>query len=75
MSYDYCMIVKFVPTSRSDGMARTGVFITAMSEVERVKAEGELDVFQTVKAARVKRPRMVSTPVSTLTYACLFSTP
>ena len=48
----------------SDGMARTGVFIAAMSEVERVKAEGEIDLFQTVKAARSKRPHMVSTPVS-----------
>ena len=48
----------------SDGMARTGVFIAAMSEVERVKAEGEIDLFQTIKAARSKRPHMVSTPVS-----------
>ena len=45
-------------------MARTGVFIAAMSEVERVKAEGEIDLFQTVKAARSKRPHMISTPVS-----------
>lgn len=46
----------------NDGMARTGVFITAMCEVERVKAEGEVDLFQTIKAARSKRPYMVSTP-------------
>ena len=45
-------------------MARTGVFIAAMSEVERVKTEGEIDLFQTVKAARSKRPHMISTPVS-----------
>ena len=51
-------------THCSDGMARTGVFIAAMSEVERVKAEGEIDLFQTVKAARSKRPHVISTPVS-----------
>ena len=45
-------------------MGRTGVFITAMSEIERVKFEGEVDIFQTVKASRVQRPNMVSTVVS-----------
>ena len=45
-------------------MGRTGVFITAMSEIERVKVEGEIDLFQTVKAIRVQRPNMVSTVVS-----------
>ena len=54
----------FLPSSHSDGMSRTGVFITAMAEVERVKVQGEVDIFQTVKAARSERPHMVSTPVS-----------
>ena len=45
-------------------MGRTGVFITAMSEIERVKVEGEIDLFQTIKAMRVQRPNMVSTVVS-----------
>ena len=48
----------------SNGMGRTGVFITAMSEIERVKVEGEIDLFQTVKAIRVQRPNMVCTVVS-----------
>ena len=52
----------------SDGMGRTGVLITAMSEIERVKVEGEVDIFQTVKAIRVQRPNMVSTVVSSLAY-------
>ena len=52
------------PLSLSDGMSRTGVFITTMAEVERVKVQGEVDIFQTVKAARSERPHMVSTPVS-----------
>ena len=52
------------PLPHSDGMSRTGVFITTMAEVERVKVQGEVDIFQTVKAARSERPHMVSTPVS-----------
>ena len=48
----------------SDGMSRTGVFITVMSEIDRVKVEGEIDIFQTVKAARTARPHMVPTVVS-----------
>ena len=54
----------FLPSPHSDGMSRTGVFITTMAEVERVKVQGEVDIFQTVKAARSERPHMVSTPVS-----------
>ena len=50
----------------SDGMGRTGVFITVMTEIERVKVEREVDIFQTVKTTRVQRPNMVSTVVSLL---------
>ena len=50
--------------SSSDGMSRSGVFITCMSEIERVKVEGGVDIFQTVKAARAQRPHMVYTSVS-----------
>ena len=56
--------LSFFPSPRSDGMSRTGVFITTMAEVERVKVQGEVDIFQTVKAARSERPHIVSTPVS-----------
>ena len=52
------------PLPLSDGMPHTEVFITTMAEVERVKVQGEVDIFQTVKAARSERPHMVSTPVS-----------
>ena len=47
-------------------MGRTGVFITVMTEIERVKVEREVDIFQTVKTTRVQRPNMVSTVVSLL---------
>ena len=57
-------LLSFLPSPHSDGMSRTGVFITTMAEVERVKVQGEVDIFQTVKAARSERPHMVSTPVS-----------
>ena len=56
--------LSFLFSPYSDGMSRTGVFITTMAEVERVKVQGEVDIFQTVKAARSERPHMVSTPVS-----------
>ena len=39
------------------------MFICAMSEVERVKAEGQVDVFQTIKGMRIQRPHMVDTLV------------
>ena len=48
----------------SDGMSRTGVFIAAMCEVERVKVEGEVDIFQTIKTMRKQRPHMVYNKVS-----------
>ena len=51
-------------SSSSDGMSRSGVFITCMSEIERVKVEGGVDIFPTVKTARVQRPHMVASHVS-----------
>ena len=54
----------FIHFPSSDGMSRSGVFITCMSEIERVKVEGGVDIFQTVKAARAQRPHMVYTSVS-----------
>ena len=64
LTIHFCSLLIYHSLYFSDGMARTGVFIAAMSEVERVKAEGEIDLFQTVKAARSKRPHMISTLVS-----------
>ena len=46
------------------GMSRSGVFITCITEIERIKVEGGVDIFQTVKSARAQRPHMVSTSVS-----------
>ncbi|KAI2658269.1 Receptor-type tyrosine-protein phosphatase epsilon [Labeo rohita] len=43
------------------GAGRTGTFIALSNILERVKAEGLLDVFQTVKSLRMQRPHMVQT--------------
>ena len=51
--------------SFSDGMSRSGVFITCMTEIERVKVEGGVDIFKT---ARAQRPHMVYTSVSNTLY-------
>ena len=53
-----------VLSSSSDGMSRSGVFITCMSEIERVKVEEGVDIFQTVKTARAQKPHMVASHVS-----------
>ena len=60
--------------SVSDGMSRTGVFIAAMCEVERVKVEGEVDIFQTIKAMRKQRPHMVYNKVYGTIYMTLMHT-
>ena len=47
----------------SGGVGRTGVFCGISMMIERVKAEGVIDVFQTVQAMRLQRPAMVQTAV------------
>lgn len=47
----------------SAGAGRTGTFCALSTVLERVKAEGILDVFQTVKSLRLQRPHMVQTLV------------
>uniref|UniRef100_UPI00358F4DCA receptor-type tyrosine-protein phosphatase alpha isoform X2 n=1 Tax=Myxine glutinosa TaxID=7769 RepID=UPI00358F4DCA len=43
----------------SAGAGRTGTFCALCTILERVKTEGILDVFQTVKSLRTQRPHMV----------------
>lgn len=50
----------------SAGAGRTGTFCALSTVLERVKAEGILDVFQTVKSLRLQRPHMVQTLVRPL---------
>ena len=48
----------------SDGLGRSGCVSTIMSVIERVKTEQTVDVFQTIKLIRAKRPGAVVTLVS-----------
>uniref|UniRef100_K7G3H2 Receptor-type tyrosine-protein phosphatase S n=1 Tax=Pelodiscus sinensis TaxID=13735 RepID=K7G3H2_PELSI len=50
-----------VHCSNSAGVGRTGVFITLSIVLERMRYEGVVDIFQTVKMLRTQRPAMVQT--------------
>ena len=43
----------------SDGVGRTGTFICLHSQLERLKTEGLVDLFQAVKSARIQRAGLV----------------
>ena len=49
----------------SAGVGRTGVFVTLSIVLERMRYEGVVDMFQTVKMLFTQRPAMVQTEVST----------
>ena len=61
-----CFCVPF-----SAGVGRTGVFITLSIVLERMRYEGVVDLFQTVKTLRTQRPAMVQTEVRSR--RCLYS--
>ena len=48
----------------SAGIGRTGAFCSLSTAIERVKAEGIVDVFHIVKHLRTQRPHMVQSAVS-----------
>ena len=47
----------------SGGCGRTGTYIAVSILIERLKTEGAVDVFQTVRKLRLQRPGMVSSVV------------
>ena len=47
----------------SDGVGRTGAFIATHAEMERMKAETVVDLFQFIKASRLQRAGLVSNKV------------
>lgn len=55
-------------------MGRTGVFITLSIVLERMRYEGAVDIFQTVKMLRTQRPAMVQTEVNPEQHAALTDT-
>ena len=52
----------------SDGVGRTGTFISIHAQLERLKTEGVVDFFQFIKSARLHRAGLVSDVVSTVRY-------
>ena len=50
--------------ANSDGVVRTGTFICIHSQLERLKTEGVVDVFQAIKSARIQRPGLIPDIVS-----------
>ena len=51
----------------SDGVGRTGTFICIHAQLERMKTEGVVDFFQSIKSARIQRAGLVPSEVSGLT--------
>ena len=56
----------------SDGISRTGTFLTIHCQVERLKTEGVVDFLQAIKSARLQRPGIVSNTVSQILHKGLF---
>ena len=55
----------YIPESLlSDGVGRTGTFICIHSQLERLKTEGVVDIFQSIKSARIQRAGLVPEAVS-----------
>ena len=54
----------FVSFLFSDGVGRTGAFMTIYSQLERLKVEQTADIFQFVKASRLKRKGLIRQLVS-----------
>ena len=52
----------------STGVGRTGCFVALSTIIERMRCEGLLDVFMTVKNVRTHRPFMVRTLVSLMLF-------
>ena len=50
--------------SSSDGVGRSGTFLCIHSQLERLKTEGEVDIFKYLKSARTRRIGLLSDPVS-----------
>ena len=50
----------------SDGVGRTGTFICIHAQLERLKTEGVVDFFQSIKSARIQRAGLVPDVVSVM---------
>ena len=50
----------------SDGVGRTGTFICIHSQLERLKTEGVVDIFQAIKSIRIQRKGFLPSAVSNI---------
>ena len=50
--------------SARDGVVRSGTFLCIHSQLERLKTEGVVDVFQAIRSARIQRPGVIPNIVS-----------
>ena len=55
----------------SDGVGRSGAFLCIHSQLERLKTEGEVDIFKYLKSARTRRIGLLSELVSYQIYLLL----
>ena len=74
IKYSELVIVICVYLYNSDGIVRSGTFVCVHSQLERLKTEGVVDVFQTIKSARIHRPGIIPNTVGHSIYNFLFST-
>jgi hypothetical protein len=59
-----CILIMCYPCS--DGVGRTGTFICIHAQLERLKTEGVVDFFQSIKSARIQRAELVPDVVSVM---------
>ena len=52
------------PYTCSDTVSRSGMYCAISNVLEQCKAEGVVDVFQTVKGVRMQKPGAVTTQVN-----------
>ncbi len=65
-------VVESYVSPSSDGMGRTGAFICIHAQLERLKTEGVMDVFQFAKSARFHRGHLILELVRMIAYTlCL----
>ena len=61
-----CYETLFAVCFCSDGVGRTGTFICIHAQLERLKTEGVVDFFQSIKSARIQRAGLVPDVVSVM---------
>ena len=62
------MYMHSLPCIWRDGVGRTGTFICIHAQLERLKTEGTVDFFQSVKSSRIQRAGLVPDVVGLIYY-------